>query len=250
MNIAFENIQTIGHIINENNLYKHFHYPEMLSRYDSNFIEFKQMPTLEEFVQIENYLRDFHLKNGQEHLKFIFPQDIEISSDVNQHLNNKDYSIGFLELYKIQPENFTDVIGNEGISIEVVNSFTLHDYLNLQFHQDLQFGENFAKEKQNSLQNCFEDESIVQIIAYYQDTPAGAVDVILTEDTAEIDNLFVIDNLQRKGIGSQLQKFVMKMVHDKTVILVADGEDTPRDMYQKQGYTLCGFQYEALKVFK
>jgi len=53
---------------------------------------------------------------------------------------------------------------------------------------------------------------------------------------------------QRMGIGSTIQHFVMEHFHTKTVILVADGEDTPREMYQNQNYRFEGFQFEALKV--
>lgn len=35
---------------------------------------------------------------------------------------------------------------------------------------------------------------------------------------------------------------------DKTIILVADEEDTPREMYVKQGYTYIGKQYNVLKM--
>ena len=88
----------------------------------------------------------------------------------------------------------------------------------------------------------------MQIMAYYQGLPAGAVDVIIAEETAEIDGLSVKEAFQKKGIGSRLQRFVMDTFADKTIILVADGEDTPREMYQKQNYQYLGFQYEIQKV--
>ncbi|WP_052044358.1 GNAT family N-acetyltransferase [Alkalihalobacillus alcalophilus] len=65
----------------------------------------------------------------------------------------------------------------------------------------------------------------------------------------EIDNLHVDDNYQKRGIGRQLQKAVMNEFPDKTVILIADGDDTPREMYQKQGYQYLSFMYEVLKTW-
>ncbi len=35
--ITFENINTLGIIVNENTQYRHYHYPEMLIRYDSKY---------------------------------------------------------------------------------------------------------------------------------------------------------------------------------------------------------------------
>ncbi len=55
--------------------------------------------------------------------------------------------------------------------------------------------------------------------------------------------------MRRLGIGSQMQSFVANYAKGKSVILVADGEDTAKDMYKAQGYQYGGFQYEALKEF-
>lgn len=61
-NITFDTIHIPGYIVFENNQYIHVHYPEMLTRYDSNFIEFKEIPTLSEFKDATSYLREYHLK--------------------------------------------------------------------------------------------------------------------------------------------------------------------------------------------
>ncbi len=88
------------------------------------------------------------------------------------------------------------------------------------------------------------------MLALYKGNPAGSVDIIIEKDTAEIDGLVVDEDFQKKGIGSRLQKFVMENFHDKTIILVADGEDTPREMYRRQNYQYHGFKYHAQKVFE
>lgn len=66
------------------------------------------------------------------------------------------------------------------------------------------------------------------MIAFYKGKAAGSVDVIIKESTAEIDGLMVHEDFQKKGIGSRLQKSVMDQFKDKTIVLVADGEDTQR----------------------
>ncbi|WP_042144380.1 GNAT family N-acetyltransferase [Paucisalibacillus sp. EB02] len=250
MNISFKNIDIIGNVIKENNLYKHYHYPEMLNRYSSNFIAFKKMPTLHEFVGTEQFLRDFHLKHGQHHVEFVFPQDKKPTTELDEYLNKQEYSIAKNELYTIEPSKFPEARSIKDILVEQVGMETLKDYLLLQYEQDLKYGENFAKEKQNLLKRNYDSGIVIQIIAYYKGSPAGAVDVILTEGIVEIDNLFVKEPFQRKGIGSQLQRFVMDSYKDNKVILVADGDDTPREMYQRQNYKYVGFQYEALKVYE
>ncbi|MEH7085784.1 DUF5613 domain-containing protein [Neobacillus drentensis] len=85
--ITFENIYVVGNVVFENDQYKHVHYPEMLLRYDSNFIEFKISPSLLEFKNAEIYLRNYHLKNGQKHVKFYFPPNEKLAEEFVAYMN-------------------------------------------------------------------------------------------------------------------------------------------------------------------
>ena len=247
--ITFEDIYTLGHVVEENKQCRHVHYPEMLTRYDSNFIEFKTLPSLTEFKGAEYYLKTYHIKNGQKHVKFYFPADEKIGEELTGYLNHSCYEIGFIELYAIQPNQFPLVENNPDIEIQAVTAENLETFLKLQYQQDLEFGSEFADQKVDLHKRNFNDEDILQVIAFYKGVPAGSVDVIISNETAEIDGLVVNVNYQKKGIGSRLQKFVMDTFHDKTIILVADGEDTPREMYQRQNYQYLGYKYQAQKIY-
>ncbi|MEH7180358.1 GNAT family N-acetyltransferase [Neobacillus vireti] len=248
MQVTFESIFTHGHVVVENNLYKHYHFPEMLSRYDSNFIEYKTLPSLDEFKEAESYLREYHLKNGQMHVKFKFPENEKIPMDLVNYLNLAEYDIGFLELYTIQPDQFPAVKDHPDIEVQIVTQKNLMAFLNLQYQQDIVFGSNYANQKAELNKKTFDNPNFMQLLALYKGTPAGAVDVIIKKDTAEIDNLGVDEAFQKKGIGSRIQKFVMDTFHDKTIILVADGMDTPKEMYKKQNYQYLSYQYYCQKV--
>ncbi len=246
-NITFDHIEKIGHIIFEDEVCQHVHYPEMLSRYDSNFILFKTMPALTAFKKTEQMLRIFHQKHNQKHLKFIFPANEKLSSDIHMYLTEKNYDIGFLELYSIEPSQFATNV-HRHVDVQLVTENNLQAFLKLQYEEDLKYGETFATEKQAFLKRRFHDPSKYQLLAYYDGIPVGSMELIEEEATVEIDNLFVLEAFQRKGIGSQLQQYVMQKFQHKIVILVADGEDTAREMYQKQNYVYQGFQYEVLQV--
>jgi ribosomal protein S18 acetylase RimI-like enzyme len=248
MQITFEDIFIHGHVVFEDNLLKHYHFPEMLSRYDSNFIEYKAFPTLDELKDAETYLREYHQKKGQKHIKFKFPVNEKVPIELVNYLNQKDYDIGFLELYTIQPNQFPEVNENPDIEVQIVTEKNLKPFLAFQYQQDIVFGSNFANQKVELNKQIFNDPNFMQLLALYKGTPAGAVDVIISQDKAEIDNLGVDEAFQRKGIGSRVQKFVMDTFHDKTVILVADGQDTPKEMYKRQNYQYLGYQYYTQKV--
>ena len=248
--LTFENTYTLGNIVDENALYRHFHYPEMLIRYDSNFIKFKTLPSLTEFIEVENYLRDYHMKRGQKHVKFSFPANIKPTEELIAYLTDKGYEISFLELYAIQPKHFPLVRNNPDIDIQVVTDENIESLLDLQYKHDLEIGTEFAEQKADLIKRQFNDQDILQVLAFYKGSPAGYVDVIISNETVEIDNLSVDEEYQKKGIGSRLQKFVMDSFPEKVVILVADGEDTPREMYKKQNYQYHGFTYEILKIYQ
>jgi len=248
MQITFEDIFIHGHVVFEDNLFKHYHFPEMLSRYDSNFIEYKAFPTLDEFKIAETYLREYHQKKGQKHIKFKFPVNEKVPMELVNYLNQKDYDIGFLELYAIEPNQFPKVKDNPDIDVQIVTEKNLMPFLAFQYQQDIVFGSNFANQKVELNKQIFKDPNFMQLLALYKGTPAGAVDVIISQDTAEIDNLGVDEAFQRKGIGSRIQKFVMDTFRDKSVILVADGQDTPKEMYKRQNYQYLGYQYYTQKV--
>ncbi|QQZ07707.1 GNAT family N-acetyltransferase [Heyndrickxia vini] len=249
-NITFNHIYTLGNIVFENEIYKHYHYPEMLVRYDSNFLAFKKMPSIDEFKAAFTYLRNYHMKHGQSHVKFTFPENQKPPEGFLEYLNDNDFLYGYNELYEIQPDQFPRLKDNPDININPVTAENLDAFLTLQYTFDEEYGEEFAKQKVALHNRNFKDEQIMQVLAYYRGLPAGSVDIIISEDTAEIDQLSVLDTMQRKGIGGRLQKFVMDHFPQKTIILVADGNDTPREMYQKQNYQYVGFKYECIKVFE
>lgn len=88
---------------------KHFHYPEMLTSYDSNFIEFKSLPSLPDFKEVENYLRGYHLKKSQKHVKFYFPANKKPSYELISYLTDTGYEIGFIDLYAIESKHFPNL---------------------------------------------------------------------------------------------------------------------------------------------
>lgn len=248
-NITFVNIYTTGHVVFENNQYKHVHYPEMLIRYDSNFIEFKKMPSLAEFKEAADYLKEYHIQKGQKHVKFYFPENEKPTEELIENFKEADYEFGYNELYAILPNQFPIMVNQQDIEVKVVTSENFEAFLTLQYQQDLEFGEEFAKQKVSMHKRNFEDPSLLQVMAFYKGIPVGSVDVIIADDTVEIDGLNVLEAFQKKGIGSRLQRSVMDKFPEKLVILVADGDDTPREMYKKQGYQYLGFKYEVQKIY-
>ncbi|MEK4425681.1 GNAT family N-acetyltransferase [Solibacillus sp. FSL K6-1523] len=247
MNLTFSLIYNPGIIEKESNNFSHLAFMEVPEMYDGNFIKWKEMPTLVMLKQVENYMKETHLARGQKHVKFVFPQDKKIPDALVAYLMEQRYDIGLLEMYAIDPKTFpTDV--SSSAHVQFITEETLEAYCNIHYEEAKQWGESYALSKRELLKKDFRDQCKQQIIALVDGEIIGSVDIVVHEQTAEIDNFFVLPAFQRQGIGSKIQQFVMQQYADKTVILVADGEDTPKDMYVKQGYHFIGFQYNALKA--
>ena len=90
-------------------------------------------------------------------------------------------------------------------------------------------------------------KTVKRLVAYVDNEPVGTVDVIITDETIEIDSFGVIEQFQRQGIGSTIQAYIGNLANERPVILVADGEDTAKDMYTKQGYMYQSFVYHIVK---
>ena len=67
------------------------------------------------------------------------------------------------------------------------------------------------------------------------------MDVIVTDETVEIDGFGVLEDYRHKGIGTTMQSYGGHLAGSRPVILVADGDDTAKDMYIKQGYIFKAF---------
>ena len=243
------NLQLINHygnIVENKEEFIQFHDELITNRYDSNFILFKIMPTVEKFNEVEQYLKTFHQSFNQNHLKFIFPPNEKLSIDLRECVIKKGYDIGILEMYSIKPDYFNGKLHCPNACWVTEENFD--EFLELQFKEDLRFGLDYATAKVSFLGRLSLREDWRAVMVYEGNKAVGSLELIVKQNTVEIDNLFIEESYRNKGYATQLQAFVMKEFKNKMVILVADSEDTPKHMYIKQGYHFSGFQYEILKI--
>mgnify|MGYP001761324204 FL=1 len=152
-----------------------------------------------------------------------------------------------MELYAIEANELRQLPQNNQVIIQQVTEQNIDDYVYIHNYFALPFGEQYAKENAKQIKECFLSDGKNRLIAYLGKKPVGIVDLIITSHTLEIDGLGVMEQYRHNAIGSSIQSHVGKLAKTKPVILVADGEDTAKDMYIKQGYTYLGFRYQILK---
>lgn len=246
--VTFKDIETDGDILIETDRYIHYQTLNKRIQYDSNKIVYKEMPDLEMFQKDEQMLKELHEQNQQPFLKFVFPENETIDRLLATYLSEQGYEYSWLELYINYDKTFLQKCNNE-VEVMETNEDNLVDFLNLSYEFDKEFGEDYAELKITTNKQQFLTVNPIQVLSYYNGKPAGILLIWNHEQYVELDSFAVDKTLRRNGIGTAMQAYVAHVAQDRPIILVADGEDSAKEMYKAQGYKYSGFQYEALKEY-
>ncbi|SCS71862.1 GNAT family N-acetyltransferase [Staphylococcus caeli] len=214
--------------------------------YDTNKWIYKTMPTLETWQVDQSAQLSMHHNQGSSHLAFTFPENVTPSVQWLHEIEAQGFELGLMELYAIEASD-VNMHDYHGVDVAFVTEETLEDYIKVHRIFAEPYGQDYVEQSVQVIRNQFESEQKCRVIAYKEATPVGIMDLIIGAHTAEIDAFGVVHKYQKQGIGSAMQAFVASSVKDKTIILLADGEDSAKDMYVKQGYTFISYRYQILK---
>lgn len=244
--ITFQAIHQFGTPIEQTPNYTYYHLQQVLDRYDSNFLALHQMPSINELKQHIEYVKNKAIYYDQNHAKLVFPANEQLPEEVRDYLLAQQYELSFLELYAINPQQFARKTPPEHVDICFLTERYNEEFLQFLYNDLSHWGKRYAASMLHLYATLIEQGEIQIVIALLEDEIVGATTVFTSEHFVEIDNFFVYEPYQKRGIGRAIQQFVMDYAKEKTVILVAEGEDTPKEMYRRQGYQYYGFQYAAL----
>lgn len=252
MMVTFKDIATHSQMIDENDFFSHFHDPDALFRYDSNFFELKYSPTMEEFELIETMQLVFSEEHDLPHVKFYWPENQGIHPDTLAYLDQNTYGLEKLELYALPPADYALPDSDPEIDVRVVTEDTLETFKAINYIEDKTIAVSFAEAKQPFYDRLFDDDLVTFLLAFYDGQPAGSCILIESSAGLELDDLFTLEAYRKKGVATALMGHIAAEALSKQTIvyLVADAEDSPKDMYVKAGFTYEGFRIGAQKVFK
>jgi spore maturation protein CgeE len=95
-------------------------------------------------------------------------------------------------------------------------------------------------------------EGVNSYNCYHDGTIVGKCDMFIDDGVAKIEEFAVIPIYQRKGYGTTILKYLINVAMEAqchTIYLVADEEDTPKDMYLRIGFTKVGDRTDLLFRF-
>ena len=209
---------------------------------------YHEMPDLDTWTRDRDEQQRVHQRQGSSHLSFSFPENCELDATWKEVLQKEGFQLGILELYAVEPDTFLELNPSQKkVQLMQVDKTTLEDYIEVYREFLVPFGREFTEESIRELRENYKKEPPSRFVAYVEQQPLGIVDLILTPSTVELDGFGVIESHQRQGIGRAIQREIARLAEGRTMILVADGEDTAKDMYVKQGYVFLSYMYQALK---
>lgn len=248
---TFDNMFTLADTYDETELYYFIGNRKVPSMYSNNKIVLDFVPTAEELDILEDNFLDYAYDLNLAYYSFVLPMNQPLAPDLFASIGEVGYEISLTKLMVLDPADFKgttkakDTYGDRLVLKEVDASIE-QDYFNFNqvFDKAIDDSGQFAAQKLNYYPWFLAENNTTALAVYIDDKLVAITDIIRLAHAYEIDNFQVLDDYQRQGIGSLIQQWVCNkaLAEGKMVILAADADDTPYDMYVKQGYQDQGMQ--------
>ncbi|WP_069286296.1 GNAT family N-acetyltransferase [Aerococcus urinaeequi] len=248
---TFDNMFTLADTYDETELYYFIGNRKVPSMYSNNKIVLDFVPTAEELDILEDNFLDYAYDLNLAYYSFVLPMNQPLAPDLFASIGEVGYEISLTKLMVLDPADFKattkakDTYGDRLVLKEVDPSIE-QDYIdfNQVFDKAIDDSGQFAAQKLNYYPWFLAENNTTALAVYIDNKLVAITDIIRLAHAYEIDNFQVLDDYQRQGIGSLIQQWVCDkaLAEGKMVILSADADDTPYDMYVKQGYQDQGMQ--------
>lgn len=248
---TFDNMFTLADTYDETELYYFIGNRKVPSMYSNNKIVLDFVPTAEELDILEDNFLDYAYDLNLAYYSFVLPMNQPLAPDLFASIGEVGYEISLTKLMVLDPADFKattkakDTYGDRLVLKEVDSSIE-QDYFNFNqvFDKAIDDSGQFAAQKLNYYPWFLAENNTTALAVYIDDKLVAITDIIRLAHAYEIDNFQVLDDYQRQGIGSLIQQWVCDkaLAEGKMIILSADADDTPYDMYVKQGYQDQGMQ--------
>ena len=147
--------------------------------------------------------------------------------------------------------NDLSITPNANCHIEMVDPTIDDIFFDFMYQEDLEYGISYAKnniirQKEVMIKNR---EQYVYIKLIVDGKIIGHLNAFVSHEMAKIDEFYVKNEYQRRGYGTAMMDYMIKLLKKrevKEVYLVTDLGDTAKDLYVKYGFILKG-QFEQYK---
>lgn len=148
--------------------------------------------------------------------------------------------------YVLDIPGFHGFEGNKGCTVErVSDAQDVKDMADMEMALDGErIGEDFCRRRSERRGRVYISQSGPDCyICRHNGVPVGYCTLFMHEGTAKIEDFCVLPEYQRKGFGTSILDSLINTALSKgakTIYLVTDEDDTPKEMYKKLGFSKVG----------
>jgi len=180
--------------------------------------------------------------NEKSFLNFLFDPDYDLNWKSFVELG---LDVSFLLYMAIDTEKFNLPKLNKDCTVEIAKSLEMfYDGIICDIIGD---GNDFPflyrcnmRKKDVFLKN---KDNLFYFIAYINNVPVGKCEVYINDKLLRIESLMVLDCFRNMRIGSNILNAIKEFAlqkNIKTIYLMAEEDDTPKEMYSKMGFDIWG----------
>lgn len=207
---------------------KYFHNYYLIKKYNASLIS--------ELAKREDRLPIFRIEGDIIPSHFDFLDNIDVS-----HLC---YYAASIDSVNVSKKNYCKVVKYSKEYAKKLQEFIYQD--------DLIFGESYSRRNAMRTLNVLNSSDSYTYYMILEDNEIiGILEVFIDCNFAKLDDFCIRDDMQKKGYGSTLLFNVLNDLKQKgidEVYLVADYNDSPKDMYEKMNFTKKGEWYLIRKI--
>src|SRR5699024_10149460 len=172
------------------------------------------------------------------HVIFDWHDNIVLNSELLNYFDKENYKIGMQYLYWITSDLFKIKRLNKNLSIQKVTDQNFADFLRVNLEEDFLHGRKDFEHKKRMYTDEYPLKEVTFLLAYLNDQAVGSLILIHSKDYLEVDNVLTKAEFRKNKVATSMFSYVVNelLMPEQLVILVADAEDTPKEMYEKMGF--------------
>lgn len=245
---TFNDLENFALIYEDNEFFTQYLNKEIHDHADANVMSLKYSPTIEEFKIIEKIGSNFQRSLSRNYIQFFWPDNTGIRMEVIDYLQEYNYTLGKTYLMQALPHELKLKL-NEQLTFEEVTSANFDLFNQVNEPENLKASQAYAEQAKLYYRYQFKAENVTGLLAYNKQEIVGSVVIISSKDHLEVDNLLTVTEFRKQKIASTILNEVKKMAIEtnKAIILKADAEDYPHEIYQGMGFKIIASQISIKK---
>ena len=167
---------------------------------------------------------------------------IRLPNDAPVPKTSQTPSVDVNGIYTAKASSLVNMKTNQAFSIAKVDSQEmLKDVLRLSLEESEEdYGADFCNGRTKRYGEAYlSDKGVDCYLCYVDEAAIGRCELFAYGDLAYIEDFYISPSHQRKGYGTTMFMELVKNAMEKgvtTIYLLADEEDTPKEMYKKMGF--------------